>query len=94
MQGNVGEDAELARIGRMARQVRPSQVSIRWICSARGHDSEVGARERIVENAAVFDFELSDDEISAIDRCDRNLRLGADPATSTSETAALSASAA
>ena len=36
---------------------------------------------RIVENFDVFDFELSDDQIAAIDGLDRGNRIGGDPAT-------------
>lgn len=79
MQGRVGEEPELVRIGRRHDR-SPAQVAIRW-----GLQRQVVMipksvrRARIAENAAVFDFELSADEMSAIDRCDRNQRLGADP---------------
>lgn len=36
---------------------------------------------RIVENFDVFDFELSDEQIAAIDGLDHGNRLGGDPAT-------------
>jgi diketogulonate reductase-like aldo/keto reductase len=60
--------AELAqRLGRT-----PAQVLLRW-CVQR--DTVVVAksthRERIAENAQLFDFELSDDEMAALDRLDR-----------------------
>jgi Aldo/keto reductases, related to diketogulonate reductase len=35
--------------------------------------------ERIVENAQVFDFELSDDELSMIDLLNKNQRTGNEP---------------
>lgn len=35
--------------------------------------------ERLIENAAVFDFELSDDEMATIAACDRDQRVGAHP---------------
>lgn len=35
--------------------------------------------QRIVENADVFDFELSDDDMSAIDALNENRRIGPDP---------------
>ena len=37
--------------------------------------------ERIRENFAVFDFELSEDDMAAIARLDRGERTGPDPAT-------------
>jgi diketogulonate reductase-like aldo/keto reductase len=36
-------------------------------------------KERIVSNAQIFDFEITPDDIAAIDRLDRNERVGADP---------------
>jgi 2,5-diketo-D-gluconate reductase A len=36
---------------------------------------------RIEENFQVFDFELSDDEMQAIDELDRGTRTGPNPAT-------------
>jgi 2,5-diketo-D-gluconate reductase A len=37
--------------------------------------------ERIEENLAIFDFELSDDEMEAIEALDAGERIGADPDT-------------
>lgn len=34
---------------------------------------------RLAENAAIFDFQLSDEEVAAIDALDRNQRVGPDP---------------
>jgi diketogulonate reductase-like aldo/keto reductase len=61
-----------------------AQVVLRW-------DLQVGVitipksvhRERIAENAAIFDFELSAAEMTAIAALDRNQRNGADPFTFT-----------
>ncbi len=79
MQGRAGEEPVLARIGREHRKT-PTQVAIRWSLQHRIPVIPKSARpERIAENAAVFDFELSDDEMAAIDRCNRNQRLGVDP---------------
>ncbi len=36
-------------------------------------------KERIIENAGLFDFQLSADEMKRIDALDQNKRLGADP---------------
>ncbi len=36
-------------------------------------------RERILENAAIFDFALTDAEMAQIDALDRHARIGADP---------------
>ena len=58
----------------------PAQVLVRW-------DLQHGVvtipksvhRERIVENADVFDFELSETQMQALDELDRNYRLGPHP---------------
>jgi diketogulonate reductase-like aldo/keto reductase len=58
----------------------PPQVMIRW---ALERDTVVipksVSRARIVENADVFDFHLSDDDLSALDRLDEGLRTSWDP---------------
>ncbi len=79
MQGRVGEEPALVRIGQKHGK-SPAQVALRW-----GLQRQVVVipksvrRARIAENAALFDFELSADEVATIDRCDRHQRLGADP---------------
>lgn len=81
MKGHVGEVAELVEIG--ARYGKsPAQVSIRWILQLgyvaipkSVHD------ERIAENADVFDFELTDEEMAHVDAADRGHRFGPDPDT-------------
>ena len=58
----------------------PFQVAIRW---ALQHDSVTIAKsvrpERIAENADVFSFELTADQMTVIDRLDRGARIGPDP---------------
>ena len=58
----------------------PFQVAIRW---ALQHDSVTIAKsvrpERIAENADVFSFELTADQMTVIDRLDRGARIGRDP---------------
>jgi diketogulonate reductase-like aldo/keto reductase len=50
----------------------PAQVMIRWqIQSNRVVIPKSSRRERAVENAQVFDFNLTDDEMEQIDRLDR-----------------------
>lgn len=79
MKGHVGEVPELAEIGRRYAK-SPAQVAIRWVLQLgyvaipkSVHD------ERIAENADVFDFELTDEEMAAIDSLDRGHRFGPDP---------------
>jgi diketogulonate reductase-like aldo/keto reductase len=58
----------------------PAQIVLRW-------DVQLGVvtipksvrAERIRENADIFDFELSPEDIAAIDSMNRNSRFGADP---------------
>lgn len=79
MKGRIGEVPELAEIGTRYKK-SAAQVSIRWILqmgyvaipkSVHGN--------RIAENADVFDFELTDEEMALIDTLDRAQRLGPDP---------------
>ncbi|NLB47120.1 MAG: aldo/keto reductase [Microbacteriaceae bacterium] len=64
----------------------PAQVVIRWHLQ---HGTIVFPktthRERMIENAAVFDFALSEAEMAAIDALDAQHRLGGDPYVFTGE---------
>lgn len=80
MLGRVGEVPELVEIAEKHERT-PAQVVLRW-------DVQHGVvtipksvkRERIEENARIFDFELSDEEMRRIDALDRGYRMmGADP---------------
>lgn len=79
MKGRVGEAPELAEIGgRHGKSA--AQIALRWILQLgyvtipkSVHD------ERIIENSAIFDFELTDKEMAAIDALDRGHRFGPDP---------------
>jgi diketogulonate reductase-like aldo/keto reductase len=58
----------------------PVQVTLRW-------DLQKGVitipksvrKERIISNANIFDFSLTDEEIKIIDSLNKNERMGADP---------------
>jgi len=77
-----GKAAEVPLLRELAGKYgkTPSQVVLRW-------DLQHGVvtipksvrRERLEENADVFDFELSTDEMAKIDALDRGERIGADP---------------
>lgn len=77
--GALLSDPELSRIAAHHRKT-VAQVVLRW-------DLQSGVvtipksirRERMAENADIFDFLLSDDEMAAIAALDRNARNGADP---------------
>ncbi len=79
MVGRVDELPEIVRIAD-AHDRTPFQVAIRW---ALQHDSVTIPKsvksERIAENADVFSFELTHDEMQAIDGLDRDARIGPDP---------------
>jgi 2,5-diketo-D-gluconate reductase A len=64
----------------------PAQVMLRWqLQQGRSAIPKSTHPERIRENFDVFDFELSGDELTAIDRLDRGVRGGIDPDSVTME---------
>jgi methylglyoxal/glyoxal reductase len=77
--GRSLENPVIVRIAR-AQGRTPAQVLLRW-------DLQHGVvtipksvhRERIAENAALFDFELTPAEVAAIDGLDTGTRMGPDP---------------
>jgi diketogulonate reductase-like aldo/keto reductase len=77
--GRSLENPLIVRIAR-AHGRTPAQVLLRW-------DLQHGVvtipksvhRERIAENAALFDFELTPAEVAAIDGLDTGTRIGPDP---------------
>ena len=79
MRGRVFDIPELVAIGERHGK-SPAQVSIRWILQ---HDVVTIPKsvhvERLRENADVFDFALSDEEMRVIDGLDRGERIGPDP---------------
>ena len=64
--------------------VTPAQVVIRWhLQNGLIVFPKSNSRERMAENFDVFGFELTAEEISAIDSLDAGMRVGADPMTAT-----------
>ena len=60
----------------------PAQVVLRWhVQQGRIVFPKTLRRERLIENAALFDFELSDAETAAIDSLDEQRNFGPDPRT-------------
>jgi 2,5-diketo-D-gluconate reductase A len=61
-------------VGRLAQRIgrSPAQVLLRW-CVQRGAIviPKSAHQERIEENAQIFDFELSDDDVRNLDALDR-----------------------
>ncbi len=79
MKGRVAGIKELVEIGKKYDKT-PAQVTLRWeqqkgivIIPKSVH------QERIIENARIFDFELTEEEIRTIDRLDKHERIGPDP---------------
>jgi len=67
-----------------AHGVTPAQVVIRWhLQNGLIVFPKSNSRERMAENFDVFGFELSAEEIAAIDGLDEGRRVGADPETAT-----------
>jgi len=76
---NVMQDAALAAIA-AAHGKSPAQVMLRWhIQEGRSAIPKSTNPGRIAENVDVFDFELTSDEIAAIDALDTGRRSGPDP---------------
>ena len=76
------ELAELAGLAEIAERHGKSvqQVAIRWhIQEGIIVFPKTTKRERMIENADVFDFELSADEMAVIAAADKDLRVGAHP---------------
>lgn len=67
-----------------AHEVSPAQVVIRWhLQSGIIVFPKSNSRERMTQNFDVFGFELTADEMAAIDGLDRGQRVGSDPDTAT-----------
>lgn len=79
MVGRVDEVPEIVCIADVHGRT-PFQVAIRW---APQHESvaipKSVTRERIADNADVFSFELTPEEMRTLDRLDRNQRIGPHP---------------
>jgi len=76
---NVMEDPAIAAIARTHAKT-PAQVMIRWhLQQGRSAIPKSTNPQRIAENFDVFDFELSKEELAAIDGLDLGVRNGPDP---------------
>jgi 2,5-diketo-D-gluconate reductase A len=78
-QGDVLDDPVLGELAE-AHGKTPGQIVLRWHLQLGNVVFPKSATpERIRENFEVFDFELSDDDMSAIEGLDRGERTGPDP---------------
>jgi diketogulonate reductase-like aldo/keto reductase len=76
---NVMEDPAIAAIARIYGK-SPAQVMLRWhLQQGRSAIPKSTNPVRIAENFDVFDFELSADDLAAIDALDTGVRNGPDP---------------
>jgi len=80
-QGKVLDDQVIVSIAEKVGKT-PAQVTLRWHIQ-RGDIvfPKSVTRSRVEENFAIFDFELSDDDIQSITELDRHERTGPDPDT-------------
>ncbi|NLF28338.1 MAG: aldo/keto reductase [Clostridiales bacterium] len=79
--GQLRDDPAIARIAKKHGHTA-AQVLIRWsLQSGIIALPKSARRERIVDNAKVFDFELSSEDMKAIDALNRDFRTGPDPDT-------------
>lgn len=79
MKGRVADVPELMAIG-AAHDKSPAQVAIRWLLQLGVVTIPKSVHPgRVAENADVFDFSLTDAEMTAIARLDRGERFGPEP---------------
>lgn len=79
--GAVFENETLIEIGK-AHEKTAGQVALRWLYQKGIISLPKSVHpERIAENFAIFDFELSDEEMARIDELDAGRRLGPNPQT-------------
>ncbi len=79
--GHLGEEPLMAEIGRKYGK-NAAQATLRWHVQ---HDIVIIPKsvkqERILQNADVFDFELSDEDMARIDALDGKMKFSWDPET-------------
>ncbi|MBN1192229.1 MAG: aldo/keto reductase [Coriobacteriia bacterium] len=79
MRGRVTEVPELVLIGRRHGK-SPAQIALRWLLQQGVATIPKSVhRDRIAENADIFDFTLDDGEMRSIGLLDRGTRLGPEP---------------
>lgn len=79
MQGKVFEVVELVSLA-IKYNKTVVQLVLRWnLQKGVVTIPKSVKKERIIQNAQIFDFEISDEDMKTIDSLDRNERIGADP---------------
>jgi diketogulonate reductase-like aldo/keto reductase len=87
-EGRHGSTLQDPVIGAIAQshERTPAQVMLRWhLQQGRSVIPKSTRPERLAENIAVFDFQLADDELAAIDGLDTDVRGGPEPSDVTLE---------
>jgi 2,5-diketo-D-gluconate reductase A len=84
--GSTLEDATIGKIA-AAHGKTPAQVMLRWhLQQGRQAIPKSVTPSRILENFTIFDFQLTPEELAAIDALDTGVRGGPEPAVITRET--------
>ncbi len=79
MKGRVMEIPELVEIGN-SHDKNPVQVTLRWLYQKDIVAIPKSAKKaRIESNVDIFDFELTDEEMTVIENLDQGTRIGPDP---------------
>ncbi len=79
MKGKVNDIPVLQALGAKYGKT-PVQVTLRWEIQKQIVTIPKSTKpQRILSNSDIFDFELTDEDMSKIDRLDKNRRIGADP---------------
>ncbi|CAM3926809.1 aldo/keto reductase [Lederbergia lenta] len=79
MQGKLLDNQLLIEIGDKYNKT-PAQIILRWNIQNQVVTIPKSVKEhRIVENADIFDFELTTEDVNRINGLNRNRRIGADP---------------
>ncbi|SFJ71173.1 aldo/keto reductase [Thermoflavimicrobium dichotomicum] len=79
MQGHVVQDETIQALAQKYKKT-PAQIVLRWDLQKGVVTIPKSVKEhRIVENAQIFDFELSPEDMEKIDRLNKNHRFGPDP---------------
>ncbi|WP_251554116.1 aldo/keto reductase [Neobacillus muris] len=80
-QGQLLDDSTIKEIAAKYGKT-PAQVILRWDLQTKVVTIPKSIKEhRIIENANIFDFELSEDDMNKIDALNKNERVGSDPDT-------------
>jgi diketogulonate reductase-like aldo/keto reductase len=79
MVGRVLKDPTVLVLAQKYKRT-PAQIVLRWELQKDIVTIPKSThKERIVENAGLYDFELSDDDVKAMEKLDRGERSGSDP---------------